>query len=33
VSLAKEEGLTLRQNDNRDAPRLAAQIWRYAHAK
>jgi transposase, IS5 family len=33
VSLAKEEGLTLRQNYNREAPRLAAQIGRYAHAK
>jgi IS5 family transposase len=33
VSLAKEEGLTLRQNYNREAQRLAAEIVRYAHAK
>jgi IS5 family transposase len=33
VTLAEEEGLTLRQNYNREAPRLAAQIGRYAHAK
>jgi IS5 family transposase len=33
VALAKEEGLTLRQNYNREAPRLAAQIGCYAHAK
>ena len=28
-----EEGIKLRQNYNREAPRLAAQIGRYAHAK
>jgi transposase, IS5 family len=33
VQLARDEGLTLRQNYNREAPRLAAQIGRYAHAK
>jgi IS5 family transposase len=33
VALAQEEGLSLRQNYNREAPRLAAQIGRYAHAK
>jgi IS5 family transposase len=33
VALANEEGLPLRQNYNREAPRLAAQIGRYAHAK
>lgn len=33
VALAKEEDLALRQNYNREAPRLAAQIGRYAHAK
>jgi len=33
VRKAKEHGLPLRQNYNRVAPRLAAQIGRYAHAK
>ena len=33
VKLAKTEGLKLRQNYNREAPRLAVQIGRYAHAK
>jgi IS5 family transposase len=33
VKAAKEHGLRLRQNYSRVAPRLAAQIGRYAHAK
>lgn len=33
VKAAKDNGLRLRQNYNRVAPRLAAQIGRYAHAK
>ena len=33
VKLAGEAGITLRQNYNRQAPKLAAQIARYAHAK
>lgn len=33
VKLADEEGIKLRQNYNREAPRLASQIGRYAHAK
>ncbi len=33
VKLAIEQGLSLRQNYNRQAPRLAAQVGRYAHAK
>lgn len=33
VKAAEENGLRLRQNYNRVAPRLAAQIGRYAHAK
>ena len=33
VKLAHVHGMTLRQNYNREAPRLAAQIGRYAHAK
>jgi IS5 family transposase len=33
VKLAREHDLALRQNYNREAPRLAAQIGRYAHAK
>lgn len=33
VKAAKRLGLKLRQNYNREAPRLAAQIGRYAHAK
>ena len=33
VKLAEENGLALRQNYNREAPRLAVQAGRYAHAK
>lgn len=33
VKAAQDNGLKLRQNYNRVAPRLAAQIGRYAHAK
>ena len=33
VKVAQDNGLQLRQNYNRVAPRLAAQIGRYAHAK
>ena len=33
VKMADEHGIALRQNYNRTAPRLAAQIGRYAHAK
>ncbi len=33
VKAAEDNGLKLRQNYNRVAPRLAAQIGRYAHAK
>jgi IS5 family transposase len=33
VRLAEEQGLKLRQNYNRQAPRMAAQIGRYAHAR
>ena len=33
VKVADEYGIALRQNYNRTAPRLAAQIGRYAHAK
>lgn len=33
VKLAGTLGITLRQNYNREAPRLAAQVGRYAHAK
>jgi IS5 family transposase len=33
VKLAGEHGIELRQNYNRQAPRMAAQIGRYAHAK
>jgi IS5 family transposase len=33
VKLADENGIELRQNYNREAPRLAAQAGRYAHAK
>lgn len=33
VKLATALGITLRQNYNREAPRLAAQVARYAHAK
>ena len=32
VKLADEHGIELRQNYNREAPRLAAQAGRYAHA-
>ncbi|KMK68601.1 hypothetical protein IMCC21224_113484 [Puniceibacterium sp. IMCC21224] len=32
VALADEGGITLRQNYNRLAPRLALQVERYAHA-
>jgi transposase, IS5 family len=33
VKLANEHQIDLRQNYNREAPRLAAQVARYAHAK
>ncbi|NUX59636.1 hypothetical protein FSB65_41660, partial [Paraburkholderia sp. JPY418] len=33
VKAAARHGLKLRQNYNREAPRLARQIGRYAHAK
>jgi len=33
VALADEAGITLRQNYNRLAPRLALQVGRYAHAR
>jgi len=33
VKLAESLGIALRQNYNREAPRLAAQVARYAHAK
>ena len=33
VRLADEHGIVLRQNYNREAPRMALQIGRYAHAK
>ena len=33
VKLARSLGITLRQNYNREAPRLAIQVGRYAHAK
>ena len=33
VKMAEEHGLSLRQNYNRIAPRLATQVRRYAHAK
>ncbi|SMD03413.1 hypothetical protein SAMN06295998_12058, partial [Primorskyibacter flagellatus] len=33
VALADEGGITLRQNYNRLAPRLALQAGRYAHAR
>lgn len=33
VKAAARDGLRLRQNNNREAPRLAGQIGRYAHAK
>lgn len=33
VKLAGTLGITLRQNYNREAPRLAVQVGRYAHAR
>lgn len=33
VRVANEHGISLRQNYNRIAPRMAAQVGRYAHAK
>ena len=33
VKLCQEHGIQLRQNYNREAPRLAIQVSRYAHAK
>lgn len=33
VKLAHDNGIELRQNYNREAPRLAAQVGRYAHAR
>jgi len=33
LKLATENNIALRQNYNRKAPRLAAQLGRYAHAK
>ena len=33
VKFAKDHGLSLRQNYNREAPGLAIQVGRYAHAK
>ena len=33
VQLVAEAGMTLRQNYNRVAPKLASQIARYAHAR
>ena len=33
IKLATEQGLSLRQNYNRQAPRLAVQVGRYAHAR
>ncbi len=33
VKLAADHGIPLRQNYNRQAPRLAAQVGRYAHAR
>ena len=33
VKLAADNGIELRQNYNRQAPRIAAQVGRYAHAK
>jgi IS5 family transposase len=33
VKFAQDHGLSLRQNYNREAPRLATQVGRYAHAK
>lgn len=33
MRVTDEQGIALRQNYNREAPRMAAQIGRYAHAK
>jgi IS5 family transposase len=33
IKLTQSQGIALRQNYNREAPRLAAQIGRYAHAR
>jgi IS5 family transposase len=33
VALADKAGITLRQNDNRVAPRLAARAGRHAHVR
>lgn len=33
MKAAAQHGLELRQNHNREAPRLAGQIGRYTHAK
>lgn len=33
MKLAQDHGIALRQNYNREAPRLATQVGRYAHAK
>jgi IS5 family transposase len=33
VKLADDNGMELRQNYNREAPRLVLQVGRYAHAK
>lgn len=33
VKFAQDHGLSLRQNYNREAPRTATQVGRYAHAK
>lgn len=33
MTVAEEHGIALRQNYNRIAPRLAAQVGRYVHAK
>ena len=33
VAFAKERSLALRQNYNKEAPRLAIQVGRYAHAR
>ena len=33
MRVANEHGISLRQNYNRIAPRMAAQVGRYAHAK
>ena len=33
VKLAQENGISLRQNYNREAPRVAVQVGRYAHAR